>query len=75
MLRDITRDLYPFELIRFDWGGHCVHTDYEKLDRLVRRCITAPANTDAWLDQVGLADGLKIIDVVERFWLATKTGL
>jgi hypothetical protein len=73
-LKDIREIGDPFEVIRFDWGGHYIHTDFERLDRLVRRCITAPANTDAWLDQVGLVDGLEIIDGMERLWLSTKTA-
>jgi hypothetical protein len=73
-LKDIREIGDPFEVIRFDWGGYYVHTDLENLNHLVRRCITAPANIDAWLDQIGLIDGLQIIDAIERLWLATKTA-
>jgi hypothetical protein len=61
-LKDISEIGDPFEVIPFDWGGHYVHTHLERLNHLVRRCITAPADVDAWLDQVGLVDGLEIVD-------------
>jgi hypothetical protein len=73
-LKDIREIGDPFEVIRFDWGGYYIHTHLERLNHLVRRCITAPADVDAWLDQVGLVDGLEIADTIERLWRATKTA-